>query len=78
MPSKRAEPSFPDELKTWRAGLGFTQAQAAEWLDVPLRTYQEWEQGRQEPTQMGPVRKLLEVSKRPRRKRATPSIAGAR
>ena len=35
-----------DTLKDWRKRLGITQAQAASVLDVPIRTYQGWEAGR--------------------------------
>ena len=55
--------TFADELKAWRAREGYTQARAAGWLGVPVRTYQSWEQGRWEPEQVGPVRKLLEILK---------------
>ena len=55
--------SFADELKAWRAREGFTQHEAAVYLDVSLRTYQEWEQGRQEPDQKGPIRKAIELSR---------------
>ena len=34
------------ELKAWRERLGITQARAASVLDVPIRTYQGWELGR--------------------------------
>jgi len=37
-----------DTLKAWRARLGITQAQAADVLDVPLRTYQGFEAGKTE------------------------------
>ena len=41
------------QLKEWRKGakhnFPYTQAAAAEVLGVPLRTYQQWEQGRQAP-----------------------------
>ena len=33
-------------LKAWRERIGVTQARAAELLDVPVRTYQGWEAGR--------------------------------
>lgn len=47
-------------FKVWRARLGWTQARAAAQLCVPLRTYQEWEQGRRGPQQEGPIRKLMD------------------
>jgi DNA-binding transcriptional regulator YiaG len=39
----------PAELKAWRAEHGLSQRQAAEALDVSVRTLQEWEQDRGEP-----------------------------
>ena len=41
--------SFADQLKQERERLGITQAQAASLLDVPARTYWEWESGKTEP-----------------------------
>lgn len=38
--------TLTDDLKAWRARLGLTQAEAARWLDVPVRTYEGWEFGR--------------------------------
>lgn len=35
--------SFAEKLKAERERLGLTQAQAAELIDVPGRTYWEWE-----------------------------------
>ena len=55
--------AFADELKTWRTRVEYTQEEAAEFLGVPLRTYQEWEQGRQAPDQLGPIRKAIELQK---------------
>ena len=54
--------NFSDELKQWRAREGYTQERAASFLGVSLRTYQEWEQGRQAPDQLGPIRKAIELS----------------
>jgi DNA-binding transcriptional regulator YiaG len=51
--------TFATELKAWRKRTRLTQAKAAEFLDVPLRSYQAWEQGRQEPDQKGPIRRLI-------------------
>jgi hypothetical protein len=33
------------ELKAWRAGMGYTEAGAADKLGVPMRLYQSWESG---------------------------------
>lgn len=54
---------FSARLKKWRMQHKMTQPQAAQWLDVPHRTYEQWEQGRQEPSQVGPILKLLETKK---------------
>lgn len=52
--------SFGTRLQEWRLGHSMTQTEAADWLRVPLRTYQQWEQSRQEPSQTGPLLKLLD------------------
>lgn len=59
--------AFDAELKAWRKRTKLTQVQAAEFLDVPLRSYQAWEQGRQEPDQKGPIRKLIALTREKRR-----------
>jgi DNA-binding transcriptional regulator YiaG len=41
--------SWGASLKRLRLRKGLTQPQAAEFLSVPLRTYQNWEQGRSLP-----------------------------
>ncbi|HET9377178.1 MAG TPA: helix-turn-helix domain-containing protein [Chthoniobacterales bacterium] len=37
------------KLKSWRTAKGLTQKQAAERLNVPLSTYRNWEQKRNQP-----------------------------
>ena len=37
------------ELQAWRKRLRIPQSKAADLLGVPLRTYQQWEQGRAPP-----------------------------
>lgn len=37
--------SFPEILKSERVRLGLTGAEAAALLDVPARTYWDWERG---------------------------------
>lgn len=44
-----AEIEIPARLRQMRSRLGLTQAEAAELLGTGLRTYQEWEHGRQSP-----------------------------
>jgi transcriptional regulator with XRE-family HTH domain len=49
--------SFAEKLRRWRKVKGYgraargeiSQASAAAWLGVSLRTYQDWELGRHEP-----------------------------
>jgi DNA-binding transcriptional regulator YiaG len=50
---------FSEELRAWRLDNDLLQQDAAVILDVPYRTYREWELGRQKPSQLGPIRKLL-------------------
>ena len=38
-----------DELKLWREKWEMSQAEAAAALGVPIRTYQNWEQGTRSP-----------------------------
>lgn len=59
-------PEFAEEIKTWRAKHGWTQEQAAAYLQVPLKTYQNWEWGRRAPQPIGPVRKLMALAPKPR------------
>jgi len=53
--------TFPEQLRAHRARLKLTQNQAAAILDVPARTYWEWEHGKTEPyaiTQEGAMARL--------------------
>lgn len=34
------------QIAKWRKRMGFSQKEAAAWLNVPKRTYQNWEHGR--------------------------------
>lgn len=45
-------------IKEVRAKTGLSQSKFAEYFDLPLRTVQEWEQGRRKPPDYIP--KLLE------------------
>lgn len=60
------EKEFADELKAWRYARGWTQEDAAKYLDVPLKTYQNWEWGRRLPNTPGPIRKLMKLAPKPR------------
>ena len=52
----------PEEIKATRERLGLSQSSFAAMLNVSLRTLQEWEQGRRQPT--GPARSLLTIAAR--------------
>lgn len=52
---------FSEQLKSARKRLGFTQSEAAAILEIPARTYWEWEAGKTEPhkiTQEGALARL--------------------
>lgn len=53
--------TFAETLKHWRAKHNITQREAAAYLDVPQRTYEAWEIGRQEPDQTGPILKIVRM-----------------
>jgi transcriptional regulator with XRE-family HTH domain len=40
---------FGEQLKAWREAHGFSQADAAEHLNISKRTLQNWEQGKSTP-----------------------------
>lgn len=52
-----------NELLIWRKRMGWTQKLAAEYLQVNLRTYENWEQGHRKVGNEGPVRKLMKQAK---------------
>lgn len=61
--------NFADRLRNERQRLGITQAQAAEILDIPKRTYCEWELSNTTPyaiTQEGALRRLSATRKLPK------------
>lgn len=45
-----------DQLKQWRSDQGLTQKEAAEMLDVEVRTYQYWESGKFAPNREASAR----------------------
>lgn len=51
-------------LKLWRASLGWTQKKAAQYLVVPLTTYERWEAGTRKVHNPGPVKKLMTMAYR--------------
>lgn len=61
--------NFSERLKSERERLGLTQAGAAALLDIPARTYWEWEAEKTTPyaiTQEGALRRLSATKKRPK------------
>lgn len=55
---------FHITLKESRKALGLSQIKCAQLLEVPFRTYWDWERGISEPaliTQEGALRRLAEV-----------------
>ena len=59
---RRTELQFPRDVAAVREKIGLSQAAFAGLLGVSVRTLQEWEQGRREPT--GPARSLLRIADR--------------
>lgn len=57
-PSRRHE-FTPSRIQAVREGSGLSQAQFARLLNVSVRTLQNWEQARREPT--GPAKALLRI-----------------
>lgn len=49
-PGNNLNMKFSTILKAWRKTRRLTQELAAHKLNVPLRTWQNWEQGRNEPS----------------------------
>lgn len=47
----------PVEVKAIRTKTGKTQKAFAQWINIPLNTLQNWEQGKRHPT--GPAKVLL-------------------
>lgn len=47
------------DLQRWRRLLKWTQRSAAEYLGVPLTTYERWEAGKRRVANPGPVKKLM-------------------
>lgn len=57
---KTRELSEPSEPREIRRRLGLSQAAFAGLMGVSLRTVQDWEQGRREPS--GPAKSLLRIA----------------
>ncbi len=55
-----AGPLTKKELQTWRATMRWTQKDAADWLRITLRSYENWEQGyRLRQHHPGTIRQLM-------------------
>lgn len=58
-----AEPrTFSEELKRWRVKMRLTQVQAAEALGVTYDALRNWELGRTDPANVGPLRKVMKLA----------------
>lgn len=57
-------PNVPAILKRWREGKGYTKADAARHLDIPYRTFQDWELGNRTPRGFTLRALLAEVKRR--------------
>lgn len=60
--------TFGEEMKRWREANDLTQDGAADYLDVNIRTLQEWEQDRAAPGTLGPIRKLMAAFPKPKKR----------
>ena len=49
----RARMTFAEQLRAWRKKL--YQKEAADILQVNIRSYQAWEEGRREPTELAKI-----------------------
>jgi len=45
----KSKQSFPKLLRAWREARGYTMVDAAKRLDIPYRTWQDWEAGLHAP-----------------------------
>lgn len=57
--------TLAEDLRSWRLALGWTRQQAADYLGVPLRTFEGWEQGRRKPHGFGAIKKLMDMAPAP-------------
>lgn len=58
-PTDTAALPIGEALTAFRHGRGWSRARLADYLGVPPRTLEGWEQGRQNPDQEGPLRRLI-------------------
>ena len=54
--------SWAAHLRVWREAKGLTQTAAAQYLNVPMRTYQDWEGAKAKLTLLSPaqIREILD------------------
>jgi DNA-binding transcriptional regulator YiaG len=60
-------PPTAQELVAWRRQHGLTQRQAADWLGIPIKTYQNWEQSHRVMKYPVTIRRLMDAVRRRRR-----------
>lgn len=53
---------FAAEMKRWRQRLGLTQVEAAAKLNVKYSALRDWELGRRDPANIGPVRQVMKIA----------------
>jgi DNA-binding transcriptional regulator YiaG len=63
-PKIKSAASLPTILKKWRAAKGYTKADAARHMDIPYRTFQDWELGNRTPSGFTLRAILAEVKRR--------------
>lgn len=59
--------TFADKLKAHKKRLGLTQPEMAELLDIPNRTYWEYESGNTEPPEITKEGALARLEKEPKK-----------
>ena len=55
--------TFKKKIRAWRKSRGLVQKQAADVLDVSVRTYQGWEYGKTSPNKLALAELLRRMTK---------------
>lgn len=50
-----------DVLRAYRTRLGLSRAALARRWDMPIRTLEDWEGCKRQPSPAGPIRRLIEL-----------------
>jgi DNA-binding XRE family transcriptional regulator len=58
-------PNFALKLKAWRSDNDYTQKEAAQKLGISKRTYENWEQSRSHPQNVGLITMLMHIKNTP-------------